>query len=116
MNYQKMRHAVNIQQKSEVQDSVTGLDTETWTTIHQKVWCSIEPLSARDYIQSKANQSEVSVRVVMRYRSGLDGTMRFVGACGCHSGKIYNPVAPIEDPNSGIEWITFPCSQGVNQG
>lgn len=112
----RFRHAVNIEHAVKAQDPNTGAETETWEVLHGGVWCDIEPLSVKDYLQSKATQSEISVRVVIRHIAGLDASMRLVGACGCHAGKIYNPSGLLEDMDSGIEYITMPCSQGVNDG
>lgn len=116
LNTYELRHVVNIQQKTETQDNVTGLTTTTWTTLHANVWCSIKPISARDFIQSAAHQSGITVRVQIPYISGLDATMRLVGVCDCHSGKVYNPAGWLEDDETGQEWLTAPCSQGVNEG
>ena len=116
MNFHKMRHAVDIQQKTIVQDPVTGATTPTWTTLHANVLCSIEPMSVKNFMEAKAEQSGISVRIVMRYRSGLDATMRFVGKTTPYTNNIYNPEGILPDPKSGQEWLTFPCSEGINQG
>lgn len=111
-----LRHRVNIQAKTNTQDAETGEVTVSWATTVANVPCSIEPLSVKDYLQSRADQSEVSARIVIRHRTGLDSTMRLVGACGCHSGRIYNPQGWLEDKESGREYMTAPCSEGVNEG
>lgn len=111
-----MIHLVDIEHKTQTQDPVTGEATETWTKLHRDVYCDIKPLSVRDFIQSRADQSEISVRIVIDAFTGLDPTMRLVGVCGCHRGKIYNPEGFLEDPGTGQEYITVPCSQGVNNG
>lgn len=112
----RLRHRVNIQQVTNIQDSTTGELTPSWSTIHADIPCAIEPLSVKDYLQSRAVQSETSVRVVIRYRSGLDDSMRLVATCGCHSGKVYNPEGWFEDMESGREYLAAPCSLGVNEG
>lgn len=112
----RLRHRVNVQQPTNTQNPVTGEVSKTWTTLHSCVPCAIEPMSVKDFQQSRATQSDVSVRVVMRYISGLTDTMRLVATCGCHSGKVYNPQGWLEDMESGREYVTAPCSQGVNEG
>ena len=112
----KLRHAVNIETVTNVQDEDTGVNTTSWTVKHRNVRVSIEPLSVREFLQSRTEQSEVSARIMMRYIAGLDATVRFVGTCSCHQGKVYNPAGVLEDRKSGLEYLTFPCSQGVNQG
>lgn len=111
-----MIHLVDIEQKTESQNTTTGEVTDTWTVLHADIFCDIKPLSVRDFVQSRAHQSEVTVRVVLPYLPGLDATMRLVGKCGCHSGKIYNPSGFLEDDKTGQEYITAPCSEGVNNG
>lgn len=111
-----MIHLVNIEQKTQSQDPLTGEVTDTWATLHEGIFCDIKPLSVRDFVQSKAHQSAVTVRVVLPYLQGLDSTMRIVAQCGCHSGRIYNPEGFLEDPETGQEYLTAPCSEGVNEG
>lgn len=112
----EMIHLVNIEQRTDSQDPVTGEVTPAWSALHESVYCDIKPVSVRDYIQSRADQSDISVRIVLPYLPGLNATMRIVGVCGCHSGKIYNPQGFLEDQETGQEYITVPCSQGVNNG
>jgi hypothetical protein len=33
-----------------------------------------------------------------------------------HGSRIYNPQGWLADPVSGIEYLTAPCSEGVNDG
>lgn len=115
-------HLVDIETFTSPQNSTTGEIAKSWTVWMAGVFCSIEPLSVKDYIQSRADQSEISVRIVIPFLRGLDSqgdvksTMRIVAKCGCHEGKIYNPKGVLEDPNTGQEYVTLPCSQGVNNG
>ena len=112
----KRTHLVNIEQNTPIQDMGTGEMVPDWNVLHENIYAAISPLSVRGYLQSKADQSDVSVRIEIDYISGLDSSMRIVGACGCHSGKIYNPTGILEDDITGQEYLTIPCSQGVNQG
>lgn len=116
LNSADLRHVINIQQKTQTQNATTGAITETWTTLHSNIRASIKPVSVRDFIQSRAEQSEISVRIQVPYIPGLDSTMRIVGVCDCHQGKIYNPAGWLEDDETGFDWLTAPCSQGVNEG
>jgi head-tail adaptor len=111
-----MNHLVRIDRRVNSQDPTSGAITETWTTYLAAVPCEIKPLSVSAYIQSRAQQSDISVRVKFPYIDGLDDTMRFVGLCECHLGKVYNPDGILEDDITGRQHITVPCSQGVNEG
>lgn len=116
----RLRHRLRIERFADqlnssglvIQDPQTGDVTRAWEEV-ATVWAAIEPLSAREFIQSKAEQSEVVARITIRYRSDFEPTMRFVHP---HSGKIYNPQGILADLDSGLEYLTVPCSQNINSG
>lgn len=105
----KLRHRVVIETRNDQQSS-SGAVTVVWEYL-ATVWASVEPLSVREFIQSQATQSEITARIMMRYRPDVNATVRFI-----HKGKIYNPVGVLPDAQSGIEHITIPVSEGVNDG
>lgn len=109
-------HTIDIERPEKVQDLETGAQTVTWTPVIQNLPCAIKPLSVKDFIQSGALQSNVSVRIVFRYFHGLTNDMRFVGKSGPYIGQVFNPAGFFNDPESGMEYITAPCSTGVNSG
>jgi SPP1 family predicted phage head-tail adaptor len=105
----KLRHRVSIERVSYVQDATTGAMVETWAEI-AKVWAAVEPLSAREFVQSAAAQSEVTARITIRSRDIL-ATDRIV-----HRGTVYNIRGVLADKDSGLEYITLPVGTGVNEG
>lgn len=107
----RLRHRVDIQARQDVQDPVTGEVVPIWTTIWPAVPAAIEPLSVREFIAAQAVQSDISARITIRYRDGLLPNMRVL-----HNGKIYNPAGWLPDPVRGNEYLTAPCSEGVNEG
>ena len=105
-----LRHQVVIQAKVQGQDILTGEVTTTWTdfaTVH----ASIEPLSAREFIAAQAGKSEITARIVIRYRSDLLATMRIL-----YRGAVYAIHGVLPDAHSGLEYLTLPVSEGVNDG
>lgn len=98
-----------------IQNEHTGEIERAWSEV-DTVWCSIEPLSAREFIQSAAYQSEVTARLSIRYRNDLVATDRLVHLVNGVAGKIYNPKAFLQDKESGLEYLTMPCSENVNDG
>lgn len=106
----KLRHRITIQRPIRTQNPVSGTITQAWEDV-ATVWASIEALSAREFIAAQAVQSKVAARVVIRYREGIDASMRIL-----HKGKIYNIEGVLPDPKSGREYLTLPCSEGVNDG
>lgn len=108
----KLRHRIAFQAAGLVQDPETGEMLAGWETIWEKVPASVEPLSARDLIAAQAGQSEVSGRMVIRYRSGVLPTMRII-----HRGDVYDIQGqPMPDPDSGLEYLTILVAKGVNDG
>lgn len=107
----RLRHRVDIQSKVQTQDPQTGEIIETWVTTWPQVPAEIAPLSVREYIAAQAIQSNISARIVIRYRDNMLPTMRIL-----HKGRIYNPAGWLPDPVRGNEYLTAPCSEGVNDG
>lgn len=106
----QLRHRVSLQKPERAQDPVTGELITTWSEV-AKIWTKVEPLSVREFITAQATQSKISARITMRYRAGLDASMRIV-----HRGTVYNIAGVLPDADSGLEHITLPVSTGVNDG
>lgn len=106
----RLRHRITIQSPVTTQDD-NGNTSTTWTDVATKIAAAIEPFSVREFIASQSMQSQITARIVIRYRPGLDASMRIV-----HGSKIYNPQGWLADPDSGLEYLTAPCSEGVNEG
>lgn len=107
----RLRHYIDIQEKAYTQDPLSGEMLYTWIVVHADVPAAVEPLSAREFLAAQANQSQVVARMVIRYRDGLHPAMRIV-----HRGKVYNPAGFLPDADSGLEYLTIPVTQGVNDG
>ena len=106
----KLRHQVVIQSPTLSQDPQTGEMLNGWADF-ATCWASIEPLSAREFIAAQAGQSEITARIVIRYRPGVLPTMRIL-----YRGKVYNIHGVLPDIKSGLEYLTLPVSEGVNDG
>lgn len=114
----RLRHVVDIQRRVDVQDEEEGGITTTWKTFYSDVRAAIEPLSVREAISASKETSAVTARVVIRFRPGLDAAQRIVHKC-CTSymtQEIYNPQGFLRDLETGLEYVTIPCSQGANEG
>lgn len=86
-----LRHYVSIQRAAAVLDSNgdevqndDGSIARVWEEIAQ-TWAAIEPISAREFIQSAATQSQITTRITIRYRGDINAADRLV-----HKGKLYN--------------------------
>lgn len=119
----RLRHRVRIEEKRYLldsngdawQDPQTGATRQEWTLV-ATVWAAIEPMSAREFVQSQAMQSQVTTRIVIRYRDGMHAAMRLVHVRTGRPDTVYNPAAFLADKETGLDYLTAPCSQGVNEG
>lgn len=107
----KLRHRITIEAPVETRDPDSGEVLVSWTPLYTKVAAAIEPLSVKEFIASKTLQSQITAHITIRYRDGLTAKMRIN-----HNGKIYNPEGWLPDVDSGLEYLTAPVTQGVNQG
>lgn len=109
INAGSLRHWVDVEEPFNGQDS-DGEIIRTWV-LFARIPASIEPLSTREFIAAQAVQSKVSARILIRRLDGVDARMRIN-----HAGKIYNVEGILTDKDSGLEYITMPCSEGMNEG
>lgn len=119
-----LRHRVRIEQfvldvdsnGDTLQDPATGATSGQWLEF-ATTWAAIEPLSAKEFVAAQSIQSQVVARIVIRYRPGLDASMRLVHMLGGNArGAIYNPAGFLGDKDSGLEYLTIPVSAGVDDG
>lgn len=102
----KLRHRVELQDRVTTQDPNTGEMITSWQTV-ANVWAEFVPLSAREFIAAGAEQSEVRARFTIRRRD-VSASMRIL-----HRGLAYDILGVLPDPESGLEYITLPVSEGV---
>lgn len=88
----------------------TASDGYTWNEF-ATVWASIEPLSAREFLNNNQVVAPAEARVTIRWMDGIDPTMRIR-----YGDRIYNIMGVLEDNKTGRDWITLPVSRGTNEG
>ncbi|WP_291986380.1 phage head closure protein [Candidatus Accumulibacter sp. ACC007] len=101
----RLKHRIVIEAPTRTQNPATGEVTTTWSPV-ATVFASIEPLSVKDFIAANTQKSKLSTRIVIRYRSGLNTSMRLVGP----DGTIYTPAGFLADAGTGREYLTVPCA------
>jgi SPP1 family predicted phage head-tail adaptor len=74
MNPGKLRHRITIQQPSETKDEYKRPTTD-WVDF-ATVWAAVEPLRGREYLLAQNTNTELSVRVRIRYLRGVTPGMR----------------------------------------
>lgn len=111
MNAGMLNKRITIQELtagSPTQDAF-GQPSESWTTFFQ-VWAAVEPIQGREFWAQQQIQSEVTVRIRLRYLEGVTTKMRV-----SYAGKIYSILSVI-DPKERHAEMQLMCSEGVNNG
>ena len=103
----RLRHRLTLQSKTTTQDAY-GAAVVSWAD-QGEVWGAIEPITGKEYFAQDQVQSEVRVRIVLRYTSGLDTTWRVK-----HSGLYYDIVDVIDHDLQG-RMMTLMARQGVSE-
>lgn len=106
-----LRQRIIIEAPISTQDPGTGAMEESWSPVFVGIPASVEPLSVREFIASRAGQAEITARIVIRYREGISPSMRVL-----HDGQVYNIEGVLPDPKSGKEYLTLAVSGGVSSG
>lgn len=113
----RLRHRLRVEQRTfGAQDPETGDVAKSWTTLYADVPAEVSPLSAREFLSAQALQSQVSARITLRPLPGIDAACRFVGLSAPYEGRIFNIAGVLEDRRTGEQFVTYPVSEGVNEG
>lgn len=113
----RLRHRVRIERLivvldsdgEVIQDPNTGEVLRQWILLGE-AWAAVEPISAREFIQSQETQSKVEARIIIRRQDYIvDAADRVI-----HGVRVYNVAGVLEDKDSGLEYVTLPCSRGVS--
>lgn len=109
MRPSRLRHRITIQHYTISQHEETNEEIKTWSNLYERVAAGIEPLSTRDFIAAQGEQSEISVRMLIRYKPDIVSGMRII-----HKNCIYTLEGdPLTDKKSGLEYLTLLCSRGA---
>jgi SPP1 family predicted phage head-tail adaptor len=107
LNSGQLRHKIRFQ-KLEGQEDELGQYRETWVD-DASAWCMIKTMQGREYYAAAASQSENTYRFVMRYRPGIDSSMRIV-----YQGRIFNIDSAINDDEMNRTLTLIAKEKGVN--
>lgn len=72
---------------------VSGISTESWEPAFT-CWGKAEPLSSREYWEAVAVNRENETRFTIRYRSGVDASMRIQ-----YAGQVFD-ITSVIDPDT----------------
>jgi head-tail adaptor len=113
-----LRRRVNIQERIESQNQESGAIESRWELVFENEPAAIEPLSVKDFIAAKAAQSEISVRVTLRWHPEFEAP-RTDGRIGprefriVEGAKVYWPAGFKPDRKYGDEFVVAPCSENL---
>lgn len=85
----RMRHRITLQRFEEGEDEY-GATVSMWVNV-ATVWASVEPLRGQEFFAAQSLQSQTTVRIRMRYRPGVDASMKVL-----FDGKTYSIESVIE--------------------
>lgn len=123
LNESKLRHRGRLERWTPlldsdgktIQDPLTGEISYDWVEI-ARLWMAIEPLSAREFVQSGAVQSMINTRLTIRARANIVPKDRIVHERRNMPDVVYNIVGVLADLDSNLEYMTLPATTGVNEG
>lgn len=102
----KLRHKVDIEHKTNVEEDLGGV-SEEWALFAKNRWASIEALRGRELFTAQQVNSEVTYKITMRYLPGIVPDMR-IHYKGDYYSILY--VINIEERNVTLELM---CSKGL---
>lgn len=70
-----LRHRVTIQEKAGTGQDGYGEDLPVWSDV-ATVWAAVEPLRGREFLEAQRAGAEVTTRIRIRYRDGIEPEMR----------------------------------------
>lgn len=102
-----LNRRVTLQTRSATR--VDGERAQTWTTLAD-VWAEVLPLSGRELELAQAINAEVSHQVTVRYRTGVDTSIRIL-----YQGR-HLAVKSVVDVDGRHVWLQMLCSEGLSDG
>ncbi|AFC28393.1 phage head-tail adaptor, putative [Paenibacillus mucilaginosus 3016] len=108
MNPAKYNRRIHILQPVRGEDN-EGIPVITWAPIIC-LWAAVKPLRGREYFQAAAINQENTLRVEIRYRTGITSEMRVQ-----YAGKLYN-INAILDPDEAHRELHLMCLEVQEHG
>lgn len=97
-----LRHRLKFYRQTATRSATGAVKAGIWE--HSlTVWGQFSPLSVKDIIAGQAQDSQITARAKVRYRTDITKDMRVQ-----YSGRMYEIVGePLADNNSGREYLTL---------
>lgn len=105
MNSGKLRHRIEIQQKTATQDTF-GAPVDTWAEF-ATVWAEIKPASSTDRVAfNQATAPETTHKVNIRYLAGVTSDMRVM-----FGSRVFEITAPPLNWDERNKELTLMCRE-----
>lgn len=101
MSAGKLRHRIDLQQRSTTKDDFGQVVPGAWTVVAQ-VWAHVVHLSGIESIKSGADTSTTRASVRIRHRRGIDAGMQLI-----HDGRAYDIKGV--NPTDDLKFIDLVC-------
>jgi len=99
---------ITLQQPTPTRNAL-GEPAIAWTDF-ATVWAGVQPIQGREFWAQQQVQSDVTVRVRMRFLRGVNSAMRIK-----YGDRVLNIISVI-DPNERHAELQLMCSEGANNG
>ncbi len=109
LNAGELDQRITVQSPSASVDAL-GQRVESWANV-ATLWAKATPLRGREFFAAGAMQSEATVRFTIRYRTGIDGTMRVLWRGVAHA-MVAEPI----NVDGGNHTLELMCASGVRDG
>lgn len=109
----KMKRRVTIQEYVSFQNPVTGSIVKEWRDV-VTVWGEVSSVSGRELIAAQAEQTEITVRIWIRYRKGVTTKNRMTCTEKGMSVTIYDIKAVL--PDADRTRLEIMCTGGLTSG
>lgn len=97
----ELRHRIDLQSNSGSTRNAFGETAEAWATMAASLPAKVEPLSGRELFSAQQIQPDISHKVTIRYRQGLNAKMRVI--FGARTFNVEGPPKNVEERNIVIE-------------
>lgn len=105
----KLKHLVQLQQRSTTRDPNIGSEIVGWADV-ATVWAGFEPIRGREYYTAKQEHAETVARFTIRYRSDVVAEMRIV-----FQGKYYD-IEDVINVNGLNVFLELMTREGLTNG
>ncbi len=101
----RLRHRLTLQQETRTTDQAGGY-TRGWQNVAD-LWAEITPLSGKEKLFAGQLQSEITHKIIVRYRSGVTAGMRFI-----YESRAFN-IRYVSNVSEADEMLEILAQEGV---